>query len=1455
MSLFDLESFLAGPSTGQLDRCRKDDLAQIADYFGLFYSRQTLKRDLKAIVVSKLAELALVVLPAQADSAVPEDGTVVKEVGRQKVEVELHGGARADFGIDVEVDDLTKTPYTLPRYDPLSSAGTGSRDVARLKVRLARLQLEAQEKAENRQAQFQLEIKKLEIEADKAVQLRRLELESQKEVHALRASAEAISSSPTPALGKAFDIGKHIVLVPTFRETEVDSYFSAFERIASALQWPTEVWPLLLQCKIHGKAQEAVAALPLEDSLKYDSVKAAILRAYELVPEAYRQKFRNHKRAPTQNYVEFAREKGVLFDKWSTTCKANDFNSLRELILLEEFKKCLPDRIVVYLSEQKVNSLSSAAVLADEYVLTHKVMLPSESVERPRYVPASQHSSPKPQSPRREDRECYYCHKPGHVIANCITRKRRGQQSSSSGAQPKGIGVIKTDPGTKHGVGDRKAVDDCFKPFVFDGLVSLTGDAVDQRPVQILRDTACSQSVILASALPFSDLSGCGYGSVLRGIEMGYSPRPVHRVHIQTKLITGFFPVAVCHALPVEGVAFLMGNDIAGGKVIPALEVLDLPHRTEIDLVQAPSGLFPTCVITRAEARKGYDGSLFDSVLKPVLLEEAGMEIVTGVSAASPCESAAEPVRLLHPIPAIGEPFERVIVDCVGPLPRTKSGNQYLLTIMCAATRYPEAIPLRTITASSVVKALTKFFSTFGLPRVLQTDQGTNFLSNLFNQVLKTLNVHHAVSSAYHPESQGALERWHQTLKSMLRKYCLETEKGWDEGVPFVLFAAREAVQESLGFSPAELVFGHTLRGPLKSLQGAFLSQDSSPEKDVLDYVSRFRERLHQANTLARECLATSQSTMKRRYDRSAVPRHFQVGDKVLALLPIPGSALSARFSGPYEVCNRLSDTDYVIRTPERRRKTRVCHINMLKRYFSRGENNRSSAETPVVVGGCAALIVAEDAAEPADDEVQLMGHPTRQGVRLPNSEMLEALPSRLDHLSTEQQGDVTNLINRFPSLFNDVPTQTNVLQHHIDVNNAKPIKQHPYRVNPVKRGLMKVEAEYLLEHGLAIPSSSPWSSPCLLEAKSDGSPRFITDYRKVNAVTILDSYPLPRMEDCVDNLGTAKYVSKLDLLKGYWQVPLTGRASEISAFVTPDHFLQYTVMAFGMCNAPATFQRLVNSVLAGVANCNAYLDDLIVYTTTWEEHMQILDQVFTRLAKASLTLNLAKCEFGKATVTYLGRQVGQGQVRPVDAKVQAITECPIPSTRRALRRFLGMAGYYRSFCRNFSTITHPLTNLLSPKVDFVWTPECQHAFESAKALLSSTPVLAAPDLTRPFKLEVDASAVGAGAVLMQEDADGVDHPVCYFSRKFNKHQVRYSTIEKETLALLLALQHFEVYVGSSPLPVVIFTDHNPLVFLSRMYNHNQRLMRWALIVQEYNLVICHKKGSENVLADALSRL
>ncbi len=301
--------------------------------------------------------------------------------------------------------------------------------------------------------------------------------------------------------------------------------------------------------------------------------------------------------------------------------------------------------------------------------------------------------------------------------------------------------------------------------------------------------------------------------------------------------------------------------------------------------------------------------------------------------------------------------------------------------------------------------------------------------------------------------------------------------------------------------------------------------------------------------------------------------------------------------------------------------------------------------------------------------------------------------------------------------------------------------------------------------------------------------------------------------------------------MKGYWHVPLTERAAEISAFVTPNNFFNYTVMAFGLRNAPATFQRLMNTILGDVANCKVYLDDIVVFSSDWREHVNTLFTVFTRLLNASLTLNLIKCEYAKATVTYLGKQVGQGQVRPVAQKVQAIVDFSMPQTKRKLRHFLGMAGYYRAFCWNFSDVDLPLTNFLRSSQKFLWSDECKHAFKSVKALLCSAPVLFAPDYSHGFKIDVDASATGAGAVLLQDDGDGVEHPVAYFSKKILPHQKNYSTIEKEELALLLSLQHFEVYVGSSSIPVLIFTDHNPLIFLSRMRNANQRLMRWSLFI------------------------
>ena len=644
------------------------------------------------------------------------------------------------------------------------------------------------------------------------------------------------------------------------------------------------------------------------------------------------------------------------------------------------------------------------------------------------------------------------------------------------------------------------------------------------------------------------------------------------------------------------------------------------------------------------------------------------------------------PIAPLQPIPAFEEPFSRVLVDCVGPLPKSKTGNEYLLTVMCTSTRFPEAIPLRNIKAKTIVKALTKFFSFVGAPKAIQSDQGSNFMSGLFQQVMFELGIEQYRSSAYHPESQGALERFHQTLKSMMRTYCFQHGKDWDEGVHMVLFAAREAVQESLGFSPFELVFGHSVRGPLKLLKEKWLLETT--DINLLDYVSEFKERLHEACKMAHDNLKNSQTRMKTWYDRNARRREFKAGDKVLVFLPVRSNPLQARFFGPYEIETKLSDVNYVVKTPDRRKGKRMCHINMLKEYFERSESTVKSMSTmtliPAPTEGNASAGVQEKEMD--------------QNVRLKNSEILGNIGMKIGHLTDFQREEVSHLVDEYRKIFPDVPSKTNAAYHDVIIGDVSPIKQHPYRLNPIKLESLRSEVQYMLENDIIEHSSSDWSSPCILVPKPDGTYRLCTDYRKVNAVTKTDSYPIPRIDDCIDKIGSAMFVSKFDLLKGYWQVPLTEKAKEVSAFVTPDGLYQYKVMPFGMKNAPATFQRMIHALLKDIAGCEAYIDDVIVYSETWDDHLKTIHALFERLAEANLTVNLAKSEFFHATVEYLGHKVGQGFVRPISAKVESINNFPSPSNKKELMRFLGMVGFYRKFCPNFSTVVGPLTNLLQKR-------------------------------------------------------------------------------------------------------------------------------------------------------------
>ena len=800
----------------------------------------------------------------------------------------------------------------------------------------------------------------------------------------------------------------------------------------------------------------------------------------------------------------------------------------------------------------------------------------------------------------------------------------------------------------------------------------------------------------------------------------------------------------------------------------------------------------------------------------------------------------------LKPIPVVEEPFSRVVMDCVGPLPRSKKGHQYLLTIMCMATRYVEAVPLRNITAKTVVEAMIRFFTTFGLPKEVQTDQGTNFMSGVFNQALKDLEIKHVVSSPYHPESQGALERFHHTLKEMLRCYCDGDPRHWPNGVPFVLFAVRDSVQESLGFSPFELIFGHDVRGPLKMMKEKWMN-DHGKEENVVAYQSEMKERLRRAVECAREHLGEAKERMKVWYDRKAKDRVYEPGDQVLVLLPSLQNPLMARYTGPFKVRKRVGEVTYVIETPEGRRKTKLCHANMLKRYRASEGVNES---LPVSV-----VVMDEKTEEEKQWEKEVEGKYAEEPL-LTNTKCLRDMGEKLQHLGEGERAQLERLLDRYKNLFPDVPRQTQMTQHDLKLvePGTRPIKQHAYRVDTLKKEVLKKEVQFLLENQLIEPSSSEWSSPCILVKKPDGSWRMCTDYRKVNAVTKSDSYPIPRIDDCIDSVGHARFVTKIDLLKGYYGIPLTEEAKQMSAFVTPEGLYQYRVLPFGLKGAPATFQRMMNDILRGIPNCQAYLDDVVVYSDTWGEHMMLLEDLFKRLNDANLTVNLVKSEFGQATVKYLGFEVGSGKVRTLEEKVEAITKMPRPENRRGVRRFLGMVGYYRKCCKNLAEINLPLTELLQKDKTFRWTEQCQQAFDRLKLLLKSNPILLAPDTKRQFELMVDSSEQTMGAVLMQKGEDGDLHPVAYYSKKFLTYQRNYSTVEKEALGLVSALIHFEVYLRHPAHEVVVHTDHNPLVFLQNTKGKNQRLLRWSLLLQEFPLKIVHVSGKDNVLADTLSR-
>ena len=591
---FDIDKFTAEPSVELLNFGKKTDLLNLAKHYKLSEIKSSMrKHEIKNILVQYFVDEEI--FNENALSLIVD----VQSVSSSK-ELELKFQIR-----QLEIQEREKEREREREREKKEKR-------ERRKAKVKEKGREKKEKGKERE-------KKEKREKEREFQLRMREIEMQER-----------ANQPKQKIEYNFDVTKHIRLVPPFQEKEVDKYFLHFEKVAENLNWPKEHWTLLLQSVWIGKAREIYTQLGVEQSHHYETVKELILKGYELVPEAYRQKFRNCKKDSNQTHVEFARNKEQLFDRWCCSKKIDqNYDKLRQLMLVEEFKRCIQSDVKTFLCEKQVETLEEAACLADDYYLTHKVSFiakpkPTSSHPQNKFMSGnssgmpSQSNTPKTNSTGETKSQyplsrptCNYCKKPGHLVSECLKLKRKLERDESKPTglttpRPRPQSSVKTNTIDIVTKPKSDSTMEIFEPFMLNGFVSLSGDNCPPTPIKILRDTGASQSLILADILPFSEKTSSGTSVLIRGVECGTVNIPLHHVNLSSDLVTGLVVIGITPSLPFKGVHLLLGNDLAGDKVVVNPLVTDTPNigQTDDPIEQEIPDLYPSCAVTRAMAKK-----------------------------------------------------------------------------------------------------------------------------------------------------------------------------------------------------------------------------------------------------------------------------------------------------------------------------------------------------------------------------------------------------------------------------------------------------------------------------------------------------------------------------------------------------------------------------------------------------------------------------------------------------------------------------------------------------------------------------------------------------------------------------------------------------------------------------------------------------------------------------------
>ncbi|XP_076461701.1 uncharacterized protein LOC143294155 [Babylonia areolata] len=1254
--------------------------------------------------------------------------------------------------------------------------------------------------------------------------------------------------------------------LPKFDDSkgDISSWLKRFERVATLYGWKKSTWATRVSTRLTGKAEDVYNNLSDADAGDYDKLKEQLLARYQLNAETYRR-FRNCKRKDNETFVQFSARLQDNLKQWHEQSKIPD---LKQLILLEQFLQSLQADMAAYVMEKQPQSLEEAVSSAEVYFMAHrggrKFLQPvGLSGNASAGQDKSKVGGTKSESGNSSVKTCFICQSPKHLARDC---PRKGK--SAGAVQHQGTEVRQTvqvptlctpcreqeydphclvvvegkavpglrDTGSHVCVVKKSLISDCHLTGRQLEVSMAEKDIKRHYPIAVVRIespffTGQVEAVVMETPVVDFIVGNHARLEDRKVLPVYGTPKEISvvtRAQAAEKKQPSTLRVASpgLETVTPEQLKELQKGDPGLKSLREAADRRDVrvsgrtgevsfrwrkgilyreyrQAKTEYSQVVVPAQLrHGVMKLAHEPPMGGHQGGkkTLDRIWKQFFWPGMCADVRRFVSSCDQCQKVSpKPQRVpLGKMPLIDTPFERVAVDLVGPItPASGSGNRYILVVVDYATRYPEAVPLKTVEATTVAEALWEVWTRVGVPSEILTDRGTQFMSDVMKQMERLLSIRGLATTPYHAQGNGLVERYNGVLKTALRKLTQEKPKQWDRYIPALLFAYREATQESLGFSPFELLYGRTVRGPLSVLRQLWTDEHTSEEvRTTAEYVVDLRNRIEETCELARRNLAAACQRHAEVFNRKSQNRVFSPGDKVLLLLPQRHNKLQLCWQGPFEVLERKGEADYKIRMGG---QDKLYHANLLKRYVER-QADSAYGEVPMVA---VAVIEETEPTSVADRELPVPSLVAEETIA-----DLNFGPG----LNDKQKEEVLTIARRHEKVITDVPLKTNLAEFDMTVDTAKPVRVKQYPLPHAKVEIVKQEVETMKTLGVIEPAASPYNAPVVLVRKKDGKIRFCVDYRRLNNVTVFDAEPLPDVEHLFSSLGKARYFSKWDLSKGYWQIPVREDIRPMTAFTTPSGQFQFTVMPFGLKNAAAVFSRMMRALLdpIGMKDVHNFMDDIMIASETWEEHLSAIEAIFQRLEEANLSVRPKKCYIGFEELSFLGHVVRHGQILPEMDKVEKVMKAPVPETKTQVRAFLGLVGNYRKFIPNFSAIALPLTDLTRKGApnNVVWTPECDRTFKTLKGRLVSRPVLQLPDLSCQFVLRTDASDRGLGAVLLQEK-EGVLHPVAFASRKLSGTESHYSTIEKECLAVVWATDKFQQFLYGQQF--VLETDHQPL--------------------------------------------